>query len=139
MIPTAQGSGGVGHRSSRLNPPWRGAGGRGGGGTRAGRIPAGGKQSDHHPALSQEGAVCIYASEVVANACTIAAWNRVTEKDIDLSAVNQSPNTLMAPSLAVGARDIYLYDDRPQVLVPTPELNSAQDEYNPVLVVSSEE
>ncbi len=115
-----------------------------------GRVPAVGKRSDHHPALSKEGSRCIFAAEVVGSASTIEAWDFVNKQAIPLASVNKSPNAQMAPSLADSANivafeawnrpgsrgrwDVLLYDLKRQTFIDTVNLNTTpHDERKPTI------
>ena len=114
-----------------------------------GQVPPAQKRSDHHPSLSPDGRLCVFAAEVVTKVCRIECWNRETDKLVDLASVNTSPNAQMAPTIgskfsicfeawnrpgSSGRWDLLGYDLASKQLVELPNLNTSQhNERKPAL------
>jgi Tol biopolymer transport system component len=115
-----------------------------------GQVATQDSRSDHHPALSSNGEVCLIAAEVVAKVSTILRWNAGTNKTVPLPQLGKTPNALMAPSLtgngkllafeswnrpgSPGRWDIVLFDLQNDSLVDVPNLNATRnDERKPAL------
>ena len=115
-----------------------------------GKIATLDNRSDHHPALSRDGKLCVFAAEVVGKVSSIQYWDIGAKKTIALPSLNKTPNTQMAPSISsdghliafeawnrpgsAGRWDVMLYDHSAKKLLDTPNLNSSPgDERKPAL------
>jgi Tol biopolymer transport system component len=120
-----------------------------------GKVSPGGKRSDHHLTLSQDGATGTFAGEVVGVVNQIHFWDfrkpdQKQQKPIPLPSLNLTSTVQMAPSYnsktgliafeawkrpgSTGRWDVLLYDIAKQQLVDTPSLNSPKfDERKPAL------
>ena len=57
-------------------------------------------RSDHHPSLSYDGRYCAFSSELENQVGKILFWDLKEKKLIDLPKLNDSPNSLLRPSLS---------------------------------------
>lgn len=74
--------------------------------------PAGGvtpvtKRSDHHPVLTPDGKLCIFASEAEGQPGVILAWDLAGQKLVDLPGLNESPHAQAAPAVTVDGQQIF--------------------------------
>jgi Tol biopolymer transport system component len=105
-----------------------------------GAIDSTNNRSDYRPALSQDGRLCAFASELENQTGRVLLWDMRAKKLIDLPALNDSPNAQMHPTLsgdgtllafAVWNRpggsprwDVVLYDVAAKKLAELPNLNT---------------
>ena len=115
-----------------------------------GKIATLNNRSDHHPALSRDGKLCVFAAEVVSKVSTILHWDISAKKIVPLPSLNKTSNAQMAPSVSAdgnlisfeawnrpgsrGRWDVMLYHRRTKKFLDTPNLNtSSGDERKPSL------
>ncbi|MDA1015226.1 MAG: hypothetical protein O3A00_12335 [Planctomycetota bacterium] len=115
-----------------------------------GKVTPGGKRSDHHPSLGQDGSMCVFAGEVVGAVNQILSWDFSAKKSILLPMLNSNSTAQMAPSYCSSAGliafeawnrpgnsgrwDILLYDIATKRFLDSPRLNTAKfDERKPAL------
>src|SRR5262245_19065438 len=69
-----------------------------------GSIDAVNQRSDYRPALSHDGALCAFASELENQTGRIQLWDVKEKKLIELPKLNDSPNAQQAPTLSADGR-----------------------------------
>jgi len=65
-----------------------------------GKIDSANLRSDYHPSLTQDGKLCVFASETENQTSKIFFWDLADKKLLTLPAINDSPNALLHPSIS---------------------------------------
>lgn len=111
-----------------------------GGGRVTGKVAPAGKRSDHHPALSADGTMAVYAGEVVGEVNQIRGWDFESKQALDWPGLNSTKLTQMAPAFCsplnliafeawnrpggAGRWDVLLYDVKQEKMIVPNGLNT---------------
>ena len=69
-----------------------------------GHIDTVNQRSDHHPSLSHDGRFCAFSSELENQVGKITLWDLKEKKVVDLPKLNDSPNSILRPSLSADGK-----------------------------------
>ncbi len=104
-----------------------------------GHIDTVNQRSDHHPSLSHDGRFCAFSSELENQVGKVTLWDLKEKKVVDLPKLNDSPNSILRPSLSADGKvlafaawnrpmagtrwQVLLYDIAEKKLADVPGLN----------------